>query len=96
MAFTLEKKEETKMEGYKERMIAEYRELKDRYGKLHRMLVRYDAGTLDFPLTCPVEWLREQAAVMGKYLYILEMRAEKEGIGYDALSDGRFTAEDEL
>ena len=60
---------------YKERMRNEYIELKDKYDKLHRMLVKYDAGKLDFSLNCPIELLREQAATMGKYLYILETRA---------------------
>lgn len=74
--------EETTAEvpDYVERMKAEYRELKERYEKLHRMLVKYDAGTLDFTPTCPIELLKEQAAAMGKYLYILEVRAEIEGV----------------
>lgn len=65
---------------YVERMKAEYRELKERYDKLHRIVVKYDAGTLDFTPTCPIELLKEQAAAMGKYLYILEVRAEIEGV----------------
>lgn len=65
---------------YKERMKNEYIELKDRYDKLHKMLVKYDAGKLDFTLNCPVQLLRDQTAVMGKYLYILEVRAEIEGV----------------
>jgi hypothetical protein len=69
-----QKKEDIKMD-YKERMRNEYIELKDKYDKLHRMLVKYDAGKLDFSLNCPIELLREQAATMGKYLYILETRA---------------------
>jgi hypothetical protein len=68
------------MEGYKERMIAEYKEVKERYDKLHKILVKYDAGTLGFTPTCSIELLREQASVMGKYLYILETRAEIENI----------------
>lgn len=60
---------------YKDRMRNEYLELKDKYDKLHRMLVKYDAGKLDFTPNCSIELLREQAATMGKYLYILEMRA---------------------
>ena len=43
---------------YKERMRNEYIELKDKYDKLHRMLVKYDAGKLDFTPTCPIELLR--------------------------------------
>lgn len=69
-----QKMEDIKMD-YKERMRNEYIELKDKYDKLHRMLVKYDAGKLDFTPTCPIELLREQAAKMGKYLYILETRA---------------------
>lgn len=65
---------------YKERLRNEYIELKDNYDKLHRMLVKYDAGKLDFTPTCPIELLREQAAMMGKYLYILEIRALMEGV----------------
>lgn len=68
------------MEAYKERMVEEYRQTKDRYDKLHKMLVKYDAGTLDFTLTCPVELLREQAYHMGNYLNVLEIRAEIEGV----------------
>lgn len=65
---------------YKERMVKEYQELKDKYSKLHKMLVSYDAGTLNFTPTCPVDLLREQASCMGKYLYILEVRAEIEKV----------------
>lgn len=60
---------------YKERMKNEYAELKEKYNKLHNMLVKYDAGKLEFTPTCPIELLREQASVMGRYLYILETRA---------------------
>ena len=60
---------------YKGRMATEYHELKARYDKLHVMLVKYDAGKLEFTPTCPIELLREQASVMGRYLYILETRA---------------------
>ena len=65
---------------YKGRMKAEYKELKDRYDNLHKMLVKYDAKRLEFTPTCPIELLKEQAAVMGRYLYILEIRALIEGV----------------
>lgn len=65
---------------YKERMKTEYWEVKERYEKLHKMLVKYDAGKLEFTPTCPIELLKEQASVMGKYLYILETRAVIEGV----------------
>lgn len=68
------------MEGYKKRMVEEYRELREKYVKLHRMIVKYEAGKLEFELTCPVEILKQQASAMGKYLYTLEVRAQIEGI----------------
>ena len=68
------------MDDYKERMKVEYQQTKERYDKLHAMLVKYDAGTLDFTPTCPIELLKEQAGAMGKYLYILEVRAQIENV----------------
>lgn len=65
---------------YKERFIAEYQQTKIRYEKLHKMLVKADAGKLEFKPTCPLDLLREQKAHMGKYLYCLEVRAQIEGI----------------
>lgn len=58
----------------------EYSELKERYTKLHKMLFKYDAGTLEFKPTCPIELLRKQKATMGEYLNILEIRAEIEKV----------------
>lgn len=68
------------MEDYKLRMINEYKELKGKYDRLHRMLVKYDAGKLDFTPTCPIDLLRKQASIMGQYLYVLETRAVIEDI----------------
>lgn len=65
---------------YKDRFKAEYYQTKIRYGKLHAMIVKFDAGTLDFTPTCPIELLKEQKRNMGQYLYNLEVRAEIEGI----------------
>ena len=65
---------------YKERFKAEYQQTKIRYTKLHNMLIKADAHTLDFTPTCPLDLLRDQKAAMGKYLYHLEARAEIEGI----------------
>ena len=65
---------------YKGRMKAEYKELKDRYDKLNKMLIKYDARMLEFTPTCPIELLKEQAVVMERYLYILEIRALIEGV----------------
>lgn len=65
---------------YKERFIAEYMQLKIRYIKLHNMVVKYEAGTLNFTPSCSLEILKRQASLMGQYLYVLEMRAEIENI----------------
>lgn len=65
---------------YKTRMRLEYRELKRRYNKLHKMIVKYEAGTLDFTPDCKIDIMKRQAAAMGEYLYILEIRAEIENI----------------
>lgn len=75
------------MNEYKIRMIEEYRALKERYEKLHKMIVKFEAGTLEFEPTCPIALLKEQAATMGNYLRILEVRAEIEKIGYDMLTN---------
>lgn len=65
---------------YKERFKAEYYQTKIRYDKLHKMIVKYDAGTVDFSPTCTLELLKKQASFMGQYLYTLEVRAEIENI----------------
>lgn len=65
---------------YKERFRAEYHQTKTRYEKLHAMIVKHDAGTLEFTPSCSLELLRDQAMHMGRYLYCLEVRAEVEGI----------------
>jgi len=65
---------------YKERLKAEYLQTKIRYDKLHKVVVKCDAGTLNFNPTCSVELLKKQLKEMGEYLYILEVRAEIEGV----------------
>lgn len=65
------------------RFREEYHGLKNRQAKLHKMLVRYDAGTLDSKPTCPVELLRQQEIVMSEYMRILEIRAQIEGVLLD-------------
>lgn len=65
---------------YKERFKAEYWQTKIRYDKLHRMTIKYEAGTLDFTPTCSLDLLKRQKANMGNYLNCLEVRAEIEGI----------------
>ena len=65
------------------RFKEEYCDLKNRQAKLHKMLVKYDAGTLDFKPTCPVELLKQQEIVMSEYMRILEIRAQMEGVILD-------------
>ena len=67
-------------DDYKERFKAEYYQTKIRYDKLHKMLIKYEAGTLGFEPSCPLEILEKQACYMGNYLKTLEIRAEIEKI----------------
>lgn len=70
-------------EDYNDRLKAEYFQTKIRYDKLHKMLVKRAAGTLDFEPKCSVALLTEQKRYMGEYLRVLETRAEIEGIFLD-------------
>ena len=67
-------------EDYKVRFVAEYWQVKNRYDRLHAMVVKYEAGTLEFKADCPLDLLKAQKAAMGKYLYCLEIRAQIEKI----------------
>lgn len=67
-------------EDYKERFKAEYYQTKMRYEKLHKLLIKYEAGVLDFEITCPEDILRDQEYYMYNYLKCLEIRAEIEKI----------------
>lgn len=44
------------------------------------MLVKWDAGTLNFTPTCAKALLLEQKRYMGEYIRCLQVRAEVEGI----------------
>ncbi len=67
-------------EHHENRLLAEYRQTKIRYEKLHKMIVKAHAGTLDFVPKSPLPLLEEQAAAMGRYLKALEVRCELEGL----------------
>lgn len=67
-------------DDYKDRFKAEYWQTKIRYEKLHSMLVKHEAGTLDFTPKCPIPTLTMQKRQMGEYLKQLEIRAEIEKI----------------
>lgn len=63
-------------EDYKDRFKAEYYQTKIRYEKLHKMIIKYEADTLDFEPATPLCILRNQKRAMGEYLHDLEVRAE--------------------
>lgn len=65
---------------YKDRFKAEYLQTKIRYEKLHKMIVKYEAGTLNFEPACSLDLLRAQMHAMENYLHALELRAEIEKI----------------
>lgn len=67
-------------ENYKDRFKAEYYQTKIRYDKLHKLIIKMEAGTCDFTPSCSLEIHKEQAKYMGMYLHILEVRAETENI----------------
>ena len=69
-----------KSDSYKDRAKGEYWFVKDKYEKLHRVIIRREAGKLDFKPNCPMEQWKAQASAMGQYLYQLEVKAEIEGI----------------
>ena len=66
--------------SYKERFKAEYLQTKIRYDKLDNMLIKYEAGVLDFTPNCPIEILENQLYYMKQYLDTLRIRAEIEKI----------------
>ena len=65
---------------YKDRFKAEYWQTKIRYEKLRKMLIKWDAGTLDFEPTCSKQILLGQERYMREYILSLETRAEIEGV----------------
>lgn len=67
-------------DDYKDRFKAEYYQTKIRYDKLHKIVTKCEADTLDFELTTPLCILINQKRAMGEYLHDLEIRAEIEKI----------------
>lgn len=67
-------------EDYRERFKAEYYQTKIRYDKLHKIIVKMEAGTCNFAPSCSLEIHKEQAKFMGMYLHVLEVRAQIEKI----------------
>ena len=69
-----------KSDSYKERARGEYYFVKDKYDKLHAMIIKREAGKLDFDPNCPLEEWKAQAAAMRAYLFQLEVKAYMEGV----------------
>lgn len=67
-------------ETWQERMQREYRETKERYEKLHRIVTKYEAGVLEYTPKCSIELLKQQKKHMGEYLHDLEVGAFVEGV----------------
>ena len=65
---------------YKERFIAEYKQLEIRILGLERMLDNWDHNELNFIPTCPRSTYDLQVEAMTKYLAVLEARAKIEDI----------------
>lgn len=74
-------------DNYRERFVAEYVQTKIRYERLKAYNNRIEAANAvnkpEPPHDCPFYMLREQQEAMGKYLHILEIRAEIECILLD-------------
>lgn len=71
---------ELRPDCWQERRKREYREMKERYEKLHRMVTKYEAGTLKVTPKCSIELLKQQKKHMGEYLHDLEVGAFVEGV----------------
>lgn len=71
-------------DSYKNRLVGEYHQTKIRYEKLKDFCTRIEAaqitGTEAPKHDSPLDLLREQQNVMGRYLHILEVRAFIEGV----------------
>lgn len=65
---------------YKERFIAEFVQVKNRYHGLKTMIDKWDEGSLTFTPTCPRETYNFQLRAMKDYMDILIVRAKIEGI----------------
>ena len=65
---------------YKERFLAEFVQIRNRYDGLCEMIDKWDAGMLAFKPTCPRETYNFQLRAMKEYMDILTVRAKIEGI----------------
>ena len=67
-------------DDWKDRFKAEYLQTKIRYEKLHKLIVRWEVGIIDFETPISLDSWKCQAADMGGYLYELEKQAAIHGI----------------
>lgn len=67
-------------EDWKDRLKAEYHQVKIRKNGLERMIAAYNDGSLSFQPKSPLPLLLDQREIMDKYMLRLEWRAEFEGI----------------
>ncbi|MEO3123225.1 crAss001_48 related protein [Mediterraneibacter gnavus] len=67
-------------EDYRDRFVAEYKQLVIRYKGLMNMLDKWDRGELNFEPTCPRSTYNMQIKAMTDYIVVLEARAVMEGI----------------
>lgn len=68
---------------YKDRLKAEYWQVKIRSDKLYEMLNKMKNGKLSFKPTCSYELLYTQWLYMTQYLIVLKTRADLEGVDLD-------------
>jgi hypothetical protein len=67
-------------DDYKDRFVAEYKQLKMRTNKLATMIKKYENDELNFEPKCSLTLLKSQLAAMKVYLITLRERAEIEKI----------------
>lgn len=65
---------------WKDRFVAEYLQVKIRYEKLHKMIIKREVGKCDFNTPIPLDSWKKQAYHMGLYLHELEKQAVIHGI----------------
>ena len=73
---------------YKDRLIAEYRQVGIRYLKLDEMVRKYQNDELDFTPKTPLKILQGQVGAMMAYMAILEHSAALEGVDLTKPLDG--------
>ena len=74
-------------DDYKERFIAEYKQLRIRRTKLANMVCKIKNGTIDFVPSCSIHIYQAQISAMDTYLTILDYRAIVENIDLSEVSN---------